>query len=142
MERQAGWVTAAGPVAIGRRPLFREASDLSESRGATPRGSGASAFGSIFGSDFRHLALFVRKYPKGDLPRLPSRCTIKLAYQAADASLQIPGRASSPLNQETSPHSSDCSASGEFSPFGKASPEGMTGGRWKRLAGLSPLRES
>lgn len=54
---------------------------------------GSGAFG-ILGAFSTPVTLFCRevqqKYPNRDLPHVPSRCSIELAYEAADASLRTP----------------------------------------------------
>ena len=56
---------------------------------------GSGAFG-ILGTFALPLTLFCgavqQKYPNRDLPHVPSRCSIELAYEAADASLRSPDK--------------------------------------------------
>src|SRR3954451_3195298 len=51
-----------------------------------------------------------RKSQKADLPLRPSRCSIGVACQAADASLRSPAVQLAAKTKETSPHSSECSS--------------------------------
>jgi len=73
---------------------------------------GSGAFGIFGGRSRLPITLFcggiLQKYPNRDLPLVLTRCSIELAYEAADASLRSPDSASSPLNKETSPHRSEC----------------------------------
>jgi hypothetical protein len=92
---------------------------------------GSGAFG-ILGTVALPLTLFCcavqQKYPNPDLPHASSRCSIELAYEAADASLRTPDKcelAAEPGNFATSFRSKQA-LGGEISPFGKASPEGIT----------------
>jgi hypothetical protein len=79
---QTGREAATRPVDNHRR-LFREASDQPMSRGATPRGVALRRLGGTFFS-----SPLPQKYPNRDLPLAASRCSIEVAYQAADASLR------------------------------------------------------
>jgi len=84
---------------------------MREYRDAAPNGVAFPAFGLIFPRGERFFGsprspASNTLPPKGHLPQANLRCSIRVAYQAADAGHPDMGRASSPRSKEISPASS------------------------------------